>query len=386
MSPGAAADLVLLTRSLGYGGAEAQLVRLALGLHARGYRVQVLVFYGGGPLEERLAAAGVPVLALGKRSRWDLLFFFARLRRCVRRLRPRVLYSFLGSSNVFAALLRPGVPQTRVVWSVRSSNVDLGRYGRVDRWQFRIEAWLSRIPHRIVVNSRAGLEHAARHGFHRAGMRVVYNGIDTALFRRDEEKRRAMRRAWGIPEGQRLIGLVGRLDPMKGHAVFLRAAAGLVQGGQPVHFVCVGDGSAGFSNQLRRLCAALGIAAKVDWRAAQGDAAAVFNALDVCTSASLSEGFSNVIGEAMACEVPCVVTDVGDSAHIVGDAGIVIPPADPAALTAAWQQLLAAPPAALRERGARARARILAEFPLEKMITASIAALELGAPAAARTP
>ncbi|MBI4694014.1 MAG: glycosyltransferase [Gammaproteobacteria bacterium] len=369
-------DLVLLTRSLGYGGAETQLVRLAVALAGRGYRVHVLVFYGGGPLAAPLEAAGVPITALGKRSRWHVAGFLAGLLATLRQLAPRVVYSFLGTSNVLAALLVPCVPGARLVWSVRASNMDLARYGWLDRWQFRLERMLSRIPARIVVNSRAGARYAAAQGFPAARMQIVFNGIDTARYAPDAARRAATRRAWGIADDELLIGLVGRLDPMKGHAVFLEAAAAMSR--PDVRFVCVGDGPATRVAALHAEAGARGLGARFTLLPAQAETAAVFDALDVCTSAStFGEGFPNVVGEAMACGVPCVVSDVGDSAFIVGDTGLVVAPGDAAALAAAWTTLLGESAAARRRRGEQARERIVANFALDRLVEDTIAALGL---------
>jgi hypothetical protein len=120
--------VVLLIRSLALGGAQRQLVQLARGLKERGHRVTVGIFYSGGPLVAELEQAEVPVTKLGKGGRWNNLGFLLRLRRMIAALRPDVVYSFVGSANIFAALARPFVPDTKLVWSVRSSDMDLTRY------------------------------------------------------------------------------------------------------------------------------------------------------------------------------------------------------------------------------------------------------------------
>jgi glycosyltransferase involved in cell wall biosynthesis len=163
---------------------------------------------------------------------------------------------------------------------------------------------------------------------------------------------------------------------MKGHAVFLEAAAAIPR--PDVRFVCVGDGPATMAAALCTEAGARGLGARFTLLPAQAEAAAVFDALDVCTSAStFGEGFPNVVGEAMACAVPCVVSDVGDSAFIVGDTGLVVAPGDAAALAAAWTTLLEEGAAARRRRGEQARERVVANFALDRLVEDSIAALGL---------
>ncbi len=137
-----------------------------------------------------------------------------------------------------------------------------------------------------------------------------------------------------------LIGLVGRLDFRKDHPTFIKAAALLCEDSKNVHFVCVGGGSENYAQELHQLAEKLGIAQKVIWEKARADMPAIYNALDIVVSSSYTEGFPNVIGEAMACGVPCVVTDVGDSALIVDNPDVVVPPKNPEALKIAIKKLI----------------------------------------------
>lgn len=327
-------NITFLIRSLDYGGAEWQLVVLAKGLHGRGHNVVVLVFYANGTLEKELYDAGVTVRVLDKKGRWDVAGFLWRLFRVVAQDKPDIIHGYLGIPNILTVLLKPIFPGIRMVWGVRASNMDLKRYDWLSRLSYRLECMLSRFADLIITNSHAGFDYAAKNGFPKSKMLVIPNGIDTDRFRPDPSAGRLLRMEWGIADDEKLIGLVGRLDPMKDHSTFLRAAALLRNERKDVRFVCVGDGASGYREKLQALGRELGLEDCLIWAGARGDMLAVYNALDIASSSSYGEGFPNVIGEAMACGVPCVVTDIGDSAHIVGDAGIVVPPKDPAALAA----------------------------------------------------
>jgi glycosyltransferase involved in cell wall biosynthesis len=129
---------------------------------------------------------------------------------------------------------------------------------------------------------------------------------------------------------------------MKDHPNFLRAAAQIARSRADVRFVCIGVGPEAYASELVQLTAELGIADRVIWAGGRSDMPAVFNALNlVCSSSAYGEGFPNIIGEAMACGIPCVVTDVGDSAWIVGDLGTVVPPQNPEALQTALEKSIA---------------------------------------------
>lgn len=332
--------LVILSRSLDYGGAERQIVALARGLHERGHRVVVAVLYSGGPLEHDLQAAGVPVQSFAKRGRWDVIGFLLRLIRFLRRERPQIVHGYLEFQNVLATLTQP-IHRGRVVWGVRASDRPMARYDWLVQVVNRFERVASRFPDLIVSNSHAGRAHVLSLGFPANRVIVIPNGIDTDRFRPDPVAGRRLRDELGISHSDAVVGLVGRFDPMKDHPSFLTAAAQLAAQRAEVRFLSVGAGPAETAAALAARAERLGVASRVIWAGPRGDMPAVFNALDVAVSASSSgEGFPNVVGEAMACGVPCVVTDVGDSARVVGDRGEVVPPRDPIALAAGIDRLL----------------------------------------------
>jgi glycosyltransferase involved in cell wall biosynthesis len=200
-------------------------------------------------------------------------------------------------------------------------------------------------------------------------MVVIPNGIDTKRFKPDSEARAKVRSQWGISEHTILIGLVGRLHPMKDHLTFLKAAALLSKQQQDVQFVCVGTGLEDYAQELYRLAQEFGISEKVIWAGACADMPAVYNALDIASSSSsYGEGFANVIGEAMACEVPCVVTDVGDSAWIVENTGIVVSPQNPEALANGWSLLIKQQQYKDAALKSKTRSRIVSEFSCNKLV------------------
>lgn len=369
--------LIFLARSLGHGGAERQLILLANQLAAAGHEVTVAVFYPGGGLEAELDAGGVSVHGFQKQGRWDVLDFIGNLYRFVAARQPAILHGYLPVPNVLAALLKLFVPGIKVVFGLRASNLDAGQYDGLSRWMFRLERHLAGQADAIIVNSRAGRDHHVRQGFPEAKLVVVPNGIDTERFQPDPEARAATRAAWDVGEHTALVGLVGRLDPMKDHRLFLRAAARLSRSRSETRFVCLGGGDPAYRAQLQAYAYELCIEDKLLWFGPRDDLPRVYPALDILASTSAyGEGFSNAIGEAMACGVPCVVTDVGDSAWIVGDGGKVVAPGDTAGLAGAWAELLELPPEDLAELGARARARIEEHFGADALLRNTLAVLE----------
>jgi len=333
--------ILFFIRSLNAGGAERQLVITAKGLAERGHKVTILTFYSGGFYADELINTSVQLLSLDKKGRWDLFPFLFRLCKVLRQQSPDVIYSFLGVANIAAVVMRPVVPSMRVIWGVRASNMDLDKYDWLSRWSYWLECRLSHFAGKIIANSYAGLEYAVEHGFPREKMIVIPNGIDTERFHPDKSSGDLLRKKWGIAKNERLIGAVGRIDPMKGIPTFLEAAVHIRQIDSSLHFVWVGTGEANYEKSMHELATELGLDDVMIWAGRHADMGAVYNAFDIVSSSSYGEGFPNVVGEAMACGVPCVVTDVGDSALLVGDAGLVVPVEDREFLCEAWRKLFA---------------------------------------------
>lgn len=368
--------VLFLARSLERGGAERQLVALAAGLRRSGWMVTVACFYGGGPFQGDLELAGIRVMDLRKGGRWDVFGFLWRLMRLFRQVKPNIVHGYLPVPNLLSLLAPVFQSGVRVVWGVRASNVDLTRYDWLARLSFRLECRLARFADLIIVNSQAGFDYHAAHGFPRETMRVIPNGIDTDQFRFDIDDRQRTRSTWAIPEHAVLVGLVGRLDPMKDHMTFIRAAAQLVRADAKWWFVCVGAGSREEGRKLREAAASSGLESRMVWVGACEDMAAAFSAMDiVASSSSFGEGFPNVIAEAMACGRPCVVTDVGDSARIVGDMGIVVAPSDVGALADGLARMSRLLQSAGIDIGEKLRDRVISYYSLNSLINTSIAFL-----------
>ncbi len=368
--------VVFLIRSLGIGGAERQLIELASGMSEGPWRVKVLTFYGGGQLEPDLIARGVRYRPLAKKGRWDIARFWWRLLREVRSERPDVLHSYLGTENLFAASLRPFLPRMKVVWGLRSSGIDLNSYERATAVLGDLECAASRLAHLIISNSQASVDDHARLGFPRERMKVVPNGIDAARFTPDAEARQEVRQEWGVEDSTPLVGLVGRLDPKKDHPTFLRAAARVATERPDVRFVCVGPGPDGYRRELLALCTSIGLGERVIWAGPRLDMPRVYTAFDLLVSSSAwGEGFPNVVAEAMASGVPCVVAGSGDSAMVVGDTGWLCRPQDVEDLARAIRVALDSGPE-LRDRGASARQRIVDEFSPARLVERTTALLD----------
>lgn len=332
--------IVFLIRSLNRGGAERQLVTLAQGLHARGHAVRVMVFYPGGPLEQELTQSEIPVLNLNKAGRWDILQFLRHAVKLVRAEQPDILHSYLCGANLIALALKLAVPRTKVVWGIRASDNNLTQFDWLASVTFTLGCWISRGADGVIANSQVGQDYHISKGYPPEKMVVIPNGIDTEWFRPSAEARQRLRAEWGLSNEQKLVGHVGRLHPIKDHLTLLQAVAQLAPTQPHVRLVCVGGDRYGYHAKLLNQARALGIEHLIRWTGVRDDMPTVYNALDLLVNCSTAEGLPNVVGEAMACGVPCVVTDVGDSGWVVGRTGTIVPLRNPTALACAIHELL----------------------------------------------
>jgi len=357
--------IAFLVRSLNVGGAERQVSLLATGLASRGHDVSVVVFYPGA-LDARVAAAGVRVVQLGKRGRWDLIRFGFCGLRALRAQCPDVVYSFLPVGNIVAALLGVFMPGLRVVWGVRASRLDLRCYEGMVRVSLWAESLLARVPDGIISNSASGLDGLTRK---RSGhTAIIPNGVDIDQFQADPVERQRVRRELGIENSQILVGMIARLDPMKDHRTFLRAAVQMRQKRGDLRFLCLADGPAEEIAALRAFAEEAGLNDLI-WLNSRPDIVRIYSALDLLVlSSAFGEGFPNVILEAHACGLPAVTTDVGDAAAAVGDPLCVARPGRPGELAETALRVIASEDFGKPATAARLRLRVMEAYSVSRLL------------------
>jgi len=360
--------VLILVRKLDTGGAERQTAQLAQALAANGAAVVVVTFYPEGPFYRDLMERGVRLISLDKRGRWEVVRFMWRLHRTIARENPDLIYSILDVPNVLSALLRFIRPRTVLVWSLLITDMPARNYGRLASLFHRLELWLSGVPDVIISNSFSGRTDAVRRGFPAARTIVMQNGIDTDQFCIDRAGSDTLRAAWGLADGEPLVGVVARVDPMKGHDVFFEAASRILRTNPAARFVIVGEGDPEYMRVLKRLADRLGLAEAITWAGAHEDMRQVYNALDVlCMPSIYGEGMPNSVGEAMACGIPCIVTDVGDAASMVGELGTVVAAGDAEELAGACRAILALSEDERAALGAALRERVIEDMGFERV-------------------
>lgn len=353
---------------LNLGGAEVMLHRLLRASAGGGDAREVVSLSDLGVVAERIAALELPVRALGM-TRAPNPAAVLRLARLVERFRPDVVQTWMYHADLLGGLAARLARRGKVVWGIHNSTLDARATHRTTRWVVAACARLSRtVPDRIVSVSRAARDLHVAAGYDAARFVVIPNGFDLEEHRPSPAWRREVRAELGVPEDAVLVGLVARVDPQKDHPNFVRAAGLLARRRADVRFLLCGEGAAAGNPALAAALAEAGVADRFHLLGRRSDVPRILSALDVASlSSAYGEAFPLAIGEAMACGVPAVVTDLGDCADLVGETGLVVPPRDPAALAEAWATLVRAGPDGRRRLGLAARERIEARFSMRRI-------------------
>lgn len=355
---------------LGTGGAEMMLLRLLSATDRDRFQPTVISLTDRGRLGARVEALGIPLHTVEMRPGLPTPNALWRLVRQLRRDQPDLVQTWLYHADLLGGLTARAAGTAPVVWGIHSSNLAPGIVKRGTIVTAHACARLSRwLPAAIVCCSDATRRLHIERGYRAEKMVVIPNGWDLDLFRPDPAARLSVRRELGMAPATPLIGLLARYHRQKGHHLFLEAARQLHARRPDAHFVLAGDGVDWDNGELVTGIETAGLRDRVHLLGARDDTPRLQASFDLATSSSVAvEAFSLVIGEAMACEVPCVVTDVGDSALLVGDTGRVVPAGDATALAAGWENLLALPDAERAALGRRARQRIADHFALPRIV------------------
>ncbi len=362
--PNGPARIVFVTTTLSTGGAELMLLKLLQHLDRSQFEPYVVSLKTHGEVGPRLEALNIPVLALNLHPGFPNPLKLLKLALFLRKTKPALVQTWMYHADLLGGLAARLAGCPKVVWSIRNSNLDPHLTKRTTRWVVKACAFLSGwVPSAVLSCSLRARDLHAAAGYRSQKFIVIPNGFDLDKFKPNEAARQNVRAELNLPPDTRLVGLIARHDPQKNHLGFIEAAAQIGRVLPQVNFLLAGDG---VDRQNQDLIAAIqreGLAKRVHLLGRRDDIPRIMASLDVLAlSSSFGEAFPNVLGEAMACAVPCVTTDVGDSAEIVGPTGRVVAAGDTQGLASQIVDLLRMTPRENADLGQEARDRILTRF------------------------
>lgn len=364
--------VVHVITGLSDGGAEAVLFRLCS--YPSDVAHHVISLMGEGKYGPLLRKAGITVACLNMSKGKVTLNALWVLWRMLRKEKPDVVQTWMYHADLLGGVVARMAGVKRVFWGVRHSTLEKGKAARSTVAIARVCGALSTfVPKGIVCCAHKALYVHREIGYSEKKLVVISNGYDFSMFKKDGRAGRAIRSEFGVPRDTFLIGNVGRYHPFKDHNNLLLALTKLKSSGVDFKCLLVGRGLVAENSKLIRLVEDRGLSEYVILAGQRVDIPAVMNALDMHVLSSSSEGFPNVLAEAMACATPAVSTDVGDADEIVGDSQLLCPPRDDRALSQliiAMHTEWAEQPQAWNDRRDRCVQHIKANFSLERMVSA----------------
>lgn len=347
------------------GGAERMLVAL-LGALAP-YYDQSVVALVGGPISQAVRDLGIPLCELSRSSTWTALLRLRAAERFAELVKPDLIQGWMYNGNLLGQLLA-NRRHIACIWGVHHSLYSLHREKLPTRVAIRAnKRWSAGASHIVYVSQRSKEQHSTS-GFAGERASVIANGFDIGRLQRDPPAAADLRVRLGIADSAPLVGIVARFHPMKDHANFLQAARHVAAAIPAARFLMVGRGIDGPEAGLASLADSLGLAGRVHLVGELSNVVPVLSALDVlCVSSAWGEAFPIVLGEALACGTPCVTTEVGDAARVVGPGGFVVPARDAHALADAVTRVLKMPAEERVALGQRGREHVISNFSLERI-------------------
>lgn len=363
--------IMFVTTGLGTGGAEKMLFSLLSQIDRDKLDPVVISLIPGGAIADRLLDLKIPVHSIGlKAGGIPSIKQLIKLRNYIREIQPDIIQGWMYHGNLTASLSRRLLGRkVPLFWSIHHSIKSLSAERLVLRNIIKIGAKFAPGCQRVIFVSQASQSQHERIGYPSQNSCIIPNGFNLETFVYSPECKQQLRQELGLGNDAILIGNFARHHPMKDRENLFKAAALILQKYQNLHFVLAGTDVSNNNPELTNLIEELGIGNRVHLLGERQDMARLTAALDIATlSSAYGEAFPLVVGEAMSCQVPCVVTDVGDSVEIVSDTGKVVPPKDPQALAAAWQELIDLGKEGREKLGIAARNRVIDRFSLDKIV------------------
>lgn len=358
-------SICFIITGLSTGGAEIMLLKLLQGLDRDRFSPEVVSLTSLGEIGPRIQALGIPVYTLNIRAGRPDIHKFWLLVRLLRHSRPDVVHTWMYHADLLGGLAArlAGVPA--VVWGIHQSDLSPMHNKRSTLLVVQICALVSGwLPRKILSCSQRAKEVHMGAGYPETKIVLIPNGFDTMHFAPSPESRYSVRSELAISDGTLLIGVVARNDPQKNHLGFIEAAAIVHRSVPQCHFLLAGLGIDKTNQVLITAIQRAGLGNHMHLLGLRNDVPRLMASLDLLASPSHGEAFPNVLGEAMSCAVPCVVTDAGDSAEIVGDTGRVVPVGDMQALASEIISLLKLHPEDRQALGLQALQRVKKHYSL----------------------
>lgn len=359
--------LLHIITQIGPGGAEQILVQLLEKIDINKFECIVISLKGGNYFhKKRIEDSGAKLYCLdGERG---ILFFmkFFTLYRIVKTENPDIIQSWMYHSDFIGFILAKLIKIKYIFWGVHSTKLSFSTSSTLTIFLRKCCTIFSRFTTKIINCSATSIQEHIRIGYKKEKFVYIPNGYDEEVFYLNQSL--SIRHEFGLTEDSIVIGLIARFNPEKDHLNFLQGLSEVKLRFPEVRALLAGDGIDNENEYLRNIIKEYGLESNIIMVGLRSDLINIYNTIDFLVLSSVSEAFPNVVAEAMLCEKPCVVTDVGDAAKIIGDTGFVVPIKNPERLSNAICKMMDMSKNERNILGNKARSRILNHYSLNKMV------------------
>ena len=313
--------IVHIITGLGSGGAENMLYKLLKYSDRNKFYHEVISLMDEGVIGEKIRDEGIKIHSLSI-SRTNIIKSILEARRICKDF--DIVNTWLYHADIFGFFIAKILLRKKLIWNIRHSNLDKDANKSRTLMIVKTNALLSKKLDCITFNSNRALENHINIGYRNKKTIVIPNGFELDKFSFNEKNRKILRSALNIDKENKVLITVGRWDIQKDYDTLFKALNQIKNTHTNFKMLLVGTNLDDNNEELCSLASNYNLSDDLILLGRRNDISEILSAADCYISSSLGESFSNSIGEAMACSLPCIVTDVGDSKQIVGETNDVV--------------------------------------------------------------
>lgn len=357
--------IVHIIVDLNIGGAETMLFKLLKNVNRSLYDIEVISMMDEGVFGPKIRELGIPVHTLEMKKGFINPFSIRKARFLVKD--AHIIQTWMYHADLLGFIIKNRPSKQKLIWGIRHSNLDKNKNKKTLLMIAKLNSFLSKRTDSIISCSENAVKIHKEFGYNSDNMITIPNGFELDKFYKQQDAKKSLTSELDLPVNKPLIVHIGRWSPQKDYPNLIKSIKLIQQKNMEVNFLLCGMGIDKTNKELINLLKENKVEKNIMLIGRREDIPRILSAGDGLVSSSLGEGFSNVIGEAMACETPCIVTDIGDSAYIVGQSGIVVPPQNSELLSKAVLDFLNKTKEEKEEMGKKARERVIEEFEITKV-------------------
>ena len=360
--------IAYLITGLNIGGAEKVLYGLVSGIDKDKYEVIVISLLNTGSIGKEIEKLGIKVYGLGFKFPFHIIKSIPKLLKIVKCFRPHLIHAFMIHAAFLSCFLKTINFKTKIIWNIFSVDLSSKKNGLLTLILIKICSYLSKvIPTKMIFDSKSALNSHLKVGYDSSIMNVINNGIDTNIFKSDKDLKKKYKDKNNL-KGAKIVGLIGRFHPMKGHSIFFKSCKKVIDNKAKVKILINGPGINERNKELKSMIKEHGLKKHIHISDENLRITEILPVCDIIVLSSISESFPNILCEAMSSLIPCVSTDTGGCKEIISNAGIIVPNGDTVSLANGILKLLNMNVKDFNQLAEKARLRIKDNYTKEIMI------------------